>query len=121
MMVYLLHLDQPLPRGVNRKGRTLQANHYMGWAEDLAKRIRDHQNTMWDPPEEEGKPGTKYGRGANFIGVANHKGINWRVARTWDGADRKFERRLKNSKKGPRLCLICNPNALNLYAQENEQ
>jgi hypothetical protein len=119
MTVYLLHLDQPLPRGVNRKGKALQANHYMGWAENLAGRIREHQNTMWDPPEEEGKPGTKYGHGANFIGVANHKNICWRIVRTWDGADRNFERRLKNNKNSPRLCPICNPRAMNRMNLEN--
>jgi hypothetical protein len=120
MTVYLIHLDQPMPRGVNRKGKTLQARHYMGWAADLAGRIREHQNTMWDPPEQEGMPGTKYGRGANFIGVANYKNIRWRIVRTWDGADRKFEARLKNCKMGPDLCPVCNPRAMNRFHLEND-
>lgn len=121
MTVYLLHLDQPLSRGVNRKGKALQASHYLGFASNLDKRIREHQDTMWDPPEEPGMTGTTYGRGATIIGVANFKRIKWRVVRTWDGASRAFERRLKNCKMNPDLCPVCNPNAMNRMNMENMQ
>jgi hypothetical protein len=36
----------------------------------------------------------------------NDAGIKWEVARTWTG-DRKFERRLKNGKRAPKLCPVC--------------
>jgi hypothetical protein len=38
------------------------------------------------------------------IGAA---GITWRVARVWWGADRAFERRLKNRHGAGRFCPIC--------------
>jgi hypothetical protein len=34
-------------------------------------------------------------------------GIGFQVARTWDGEDRAFERKLKNGKHSSRLCPIC--------------
>ena len=99
MTVYLLHLSRPLNRGVARNGKPLQAGHYLGFTDDLVGRILDHQE----------------GKGARFTQVCLERGIRWSLARVWEGdqADRTFERKLKNSKHGPRLCPICNPeNAL---------
>lgn len=116
MTVYLLHFDQPLPRGVSRKGTPLQAAHYIGWTDDLVGRILDHSETTWESlPEpvitDDSKKitGITHGKGATLMGVANARGIQWRLARTWDGADRTFERTLKNYKNAPKLCPVCNP------------
>jgi hypothetical protein len=116
MTVYLLHFDQPLPRGVSSKGTPLQAAHYIGWTDDLAGRILDHSETTWEPLDEpivteDGKKiaGVTHGNGATLMGVVNSKGISWRLARTWDGADHIFEIWLKHQKKAPQFCPICNP------------
>jgi len=90
--VYLLHLSQPLSRGVARNGTPLQAGHYIGFTDDLVGRILDHAE----------------GKGARFTQVCVERGISWSLARTWDG-DRAVERRLKNNKHAPRMCPICNP------------
>lgn len=123
MTVYLLHLDQPLSRGVSPNGTPLKAGHYIGYAEDLIERIDEHASVMWKPLDEpettdDGRKvlGVKHGNGSRFMGVVNYHGVNWRLARVWEGdsADRSFERQLKNRKKAPLLCPICNPNAMRL-------
>lgn len=81
MSVYLLHLDQPLAH----------ARHYTGWSTHLEDRLEHHAN----------------GTGARFTQVLRERGITWQLARVWDGADRRFERRLKNTKNVRRYCPIC--------------
>ncbi len=102
MTVYLLHLNQPLSRGVSPDGKPLQAAHYIGFTqhEDLADRMAQHMA----------------GRGARMLQAALALNISWQIARIWKGprATRSFERRLKNRKEAPKLCPICNPDALNL-------
>lgn len=106
MTVYLLHLDTPLPRGVSARGKALQAGHYIGWTDDLAGRILEHSE----------------GRGARFTRVCVERGIGFRLARTWDGMGRSFERMLKTKiKNAPWLCPLCTPNALNHVKLENRQ
>jgi predicted GIY-YIG superfamily endonuclease len=78
--IYLLHFDAPLAH----------AQHYLGFAEDLAARIERHRK----------------GNGACLVAVFAEKGIGFTVARTWTG-DRSEERRIKNLKMAPRLCPIC--------------
>ena len=85
MTVYLLHFNQPIAPGRHT------AQHYIGYADDLDRRIAQH----------------RAGTGARLCEVAKERGISFVVARTWDG-DRKLERQLKNQKQGPRLCPICN-------------
>jgi hypothetical protein len=106
MTVYLLHLDQPLPRGVSPAGKALQAGHYIGWTDDLIGRMMAHSE----------------GKGARLTQVCVERGINFRLARTWDGMNRRFERMLKTKiKRAPWLCPICTPNALNHMRLENMQ
>ena len=107
MPVYLLHLCQPLDRGVSPNGTALIARHYIGYADNLDGRLHHHRQ----------------GTGARFMQVCCERGIDWTVARVWEGeqADRTFERRLKNGKWAPRLCPLCNPNALKLMQMERAQ
>lgn len=79
--VYILHLDRPLKH----------ARHYIGFAVDLERRIAHH----------------RAGTGARFTQVLHEQGIGFTVARTWDGADKNFERRLKNCKHAADYCPLC--------------
>ena len=84
--VYLLHLERPLSPNHT-------AQHYIGQTyAPVVRRLKEH----------------RAGTGARFTQVACERGIAFLLARTWSG-DRRFERRLKNRKCGPRLCPICNP------------
>jgi len=86
MTIYLLHFAKPFKH----------AKHYMGFTEDLDARIERH----------------RAGDGARLLRVVKDAGIAFEVARTWIG-DRTLERRLKKRKDAPKLCPICNSNALN--------
>jgi len=83
MSVYLLHFLKP----ISDKHTT---QHYIGYADDVAKRIELHRS----------------GHGARLTEVAKERGIDFVVTRIWDGG-RDVERRLKNQKMGPRLCPFC--------------
>lgn len=96
MTVYLLHLTVPLSRGTSTStGQPLKAQHYIGYAHDLKRRLAHHRN----------------GTGAHFTAVAVQAGAELKLARVWDGADRTWERRLKNYKKAHLLCPLCDPHA----------
>jgi len=81
--VYLLHFQRP----------HRHARHYLGWSRDLDARIAAHRK----------------GQGARLVEVIIEAGNDFTVARTWPGADRSKERRLKRQHNGPRHCPICNP------------
>jgi predicted GIY-YIG superfamily endonuclease len=83
--VYLIHFLKPYKH----------ARHYLGYSTNLDKRITDHL----------------CGTGARLLEVVTDAGIEWRLVRTWPG-DRELERQLKNRKDAPRLCPICNPDAM---------
>ena len=80
--VYLLHFDPPYKH----------ARHYLGWARNIDLRVEHH----------------RAGRGARLTQVAVENGIQMDLVRVWDGADRTFERKLKNGKNTPHLCPRCN-------------
>lgn len=88
MCVYLLHFSSPYKH----------ARHYTGFANNLSARLIHHAN----------------GTGARLTQVVKAAGLDWEVARIWEGGDKTFERRLKNRKNAPKLCPICNPGAMNL-------
>lgn len=118
MTVYLIHLQRPVPRGVTKDGKELLAQHYLGVAEDLVERIMQHMETIWvplDEPEilENGgiRKGTTHGPGATFMGFVNYLGVDWKLARTWPGAGKDWEKKLKDMKCTPDLCPECNPRA----------
>ncbi|MBX3058284.1 MAG: endonuclease [Anaerolineae bacterium] len=79
----MLHLERPLCP-------THPAQHYIGYADDLAARIQKHTA----------------GNGSRFMQVAKQRQIGFQVARVWRG-DRTFERSLKRRKSANRLCPIC--------------
>ena len=79
--VYLLHFERP----------HAHARHYLGYSDDIPSRLKAH----------------KAGRGARLIEVIVGTGNSFVLARTWPGATRTDERRLKNRKGSPRLCPIC--------------
>lgn len=82
MSVYILHFSDPV------SGHAL---HYVGFANNVEGRFNHHQN----------------GSGARLTQVAAERGIGMTLARTFDGADRTFERRLKNTKNTARYCPLC--------------
>lgn len=106
--VYEIHLFQPIgtpqtdeqraewglpPR---KPGARFQAEHYIGYAEDIDLRLEAHRK----------------GNGSKFMVHVARAGIRWELVRVWLGMGREWERHLKNQKHAARLCPICNPNAL---------
>jgi predicted GIY-YIG superfamily endonuclease len=82
MTVYILHFSEPISG---------KAGHYTGFADNVEARLRHHQN----------------GTGARLTAVAVERGVQMTLARTFSGADRFFERKLKNTKNIRRYCPIC--------------
>ena len=78
--IYLLHFSAPFKH----------AKHYMGWTTNLEQRLKAH--------------GT--GNGSRLVEVITEAGLSFELVRTWEGT-RNDERKLKNGKRGPRLCPIC--------------
>jgi len=79
--VYLIHFLTPYKH----------ARHYLGYTEDLEQRLQAHRT----------------GNGARLMEVVTDAGIDWELARTWEG-DRSLERRLKQGKNACKwLCPIC--------------
>jgi predicted GIY-YIG superfamily endonuclease len=89
MTVYLIHFERPLGDLSNPRG---QAQHYIGFTEDLAARLDAHRK----------------GNGSAIMAAVGREGIGWRLVRTWEGG-RDVERALKDRKNARRLCPICNP------------
>lgn len=81
--VYLLHFS-------DRINPHRPAQHYLGYATDLERRIAEHAA----------------GRGARLCAVAKSLGLTFAVVRTWNG-DRRKERQLKDRHNAPELCPIC--------------
>lgn len=82
--VYLIHLQR----------KHHHASHYIGWSSDVDMRLEIHRK---------GKSGVA------LIRAVMKSGNSISVVRVWEGADRDFERKLKNRKKARLLCPICNP------------
>ena len=89
--VYLLHFEQPIPRGTSPRGTALICGHYLGYASRLHERLARH----------------KAGNGARLMSVLHERGIAWALARTWSKGTRNLERRLKRRHNLPKLCPIC--------------
>ncbi len=96
--VYLLHFETPYKH----------ARHYMGFAYNVERRIEEHRN----------------GNGARLMQAVVGAGIDFVIARTWEGCTEADEARLKDrrerkpspamrktsskrGKGGSRFCPIC--------------
>ena len=79
--IYLLHFDRPYRH----------AAHYLGYSPNIPARLREHAA----------------GTGARLTQVVKDAGIGWQLARTWPGATRRDERRLKRRGSGRRQCPMC--------------
>jgi predicted GIY-YIG superfamily endonuclease len=93
MCVYLLHFDRTYTgnkRNPNAQ-RVQNVRHYIGYTNNLDQRISAHLR----------------GSGARLVEVLAQAGIGFVVARTWPGAGRTEERKLKNRKNAAQLCPIC--------------
>lgn len=82
--VYLLHFDKPYPNG--RKPQ-----HYMGWAQNLRRRVAEHSS----------------GSGSCLMQACKQQGVTFTVAALWIGETRTDERRRKNRKRLRDFCPIC--------------
>lgn len=87
MTCYLLHFEKPYHH----------AKHYLGWSPEPQGRVNAHV----------------HGKGARLTEVVHDAGIRMFWVRTWEGGDRKLERKLKNL-HGPRVCPICQGEAVQL-------
>lgn len=78
------------------KARFHHAGHYLGWSEDLTRRLELH----------------RAGRGAKITRAAVLVyGLGFRLVRTWSASTRADERRLKRRKNAAALCPRCSPPA----------
>jgi hypothetical protein len=84
--VYLLHFAER----ISPKHTT---QHYLGYGDSLARRTAEQLSGG--------------SAAARLPQVAAERGIAAVVARTWPGATRADERRLKNRKDAPSLCPVC--------------
>jgi hypothetical protein len=83
--VYLLHFDTPL-----RRDARASVSHYIGFSTRIDDRLQHHIN----------------GHGNGLVAAAASKGPV-RLVRVWLGADRHFERFLKNKHNTKAFCPIC--------------
>ncbi len=89
MTVYLLHFERPIGNPANPRG---QAQHYLGFTDNLEQRIEQHRKG-WS--------------GSAIVRAFHDQGIPFVVARTWD-AGRDQERYFKqHGKHASRLCPVC--------------
>ena len=79
-VVYLVHFSEPYRH----------ARHYTGWTAGLESRLAEHHA----------------GRGARLLQVTTQAGIEWTLARTWQGT-RERERQLKRQGGASRRRPIC--------------
>lgn len=92
--VYLLHANGgPTQTRVRKDGTTytVTARHYIGYAEDIGKRLDRH----------------RAGNGGKLVACWNRLGVVWQTARVWKGYNGNDERLLKLRKNAPKLCPIC--------------
>lgn len=98
--VYLLCFVDP---ETGAKAKLAHAEHYIGWSEQHKRRLDHHRR----------------GSGAKLPAAVVKAGYDFVVARTWEGADKNFERRLKNRKNSRELCPICRGDATLIRGKES--
>lgn len=87
-IVYLLHFSEAYHH----------ARHYLGWTNDLTKRLREHMNGNRDK--------------CVLTHVIKEHGIEHTLVRTWRGP-LATEKALKKKKNNRLLCPVCNPKVTN--------
>ncbi len=85
--VYLLHFDKRIGDLNNPRG---QAQHYIGYAENVPARMKRHRE----------------GNGAKIMAFLAREGIGFTLVRVWIG-DKDLEKRLKRQHNARRFCPIC--------------
>ena len=91
--VYLLHASAPIGNLDNPYG---QAQHYLGCADSLVKRVFSHRK----------------GFGASLTKAFIEQGRSLSLVRVWSGGY-QTEKQLKRYKNSPKLCPICSSDAWN--------
>jgi hypothetical protein len=81
--LYLIHLEP----------RYAHAGHYLGYADDIARRVREH--------------GGGHARSSPLLRAARAAGSRLTVTRVWEDGDRVLERRLKRGGGLSRHCPTC--------------
>jgi hypothetical protein len=87
---YLFHAARPIGNLANRRA---MARHYLGWADCLERRTTEQA--------------AGNGQAAALMRAFRAAGVPVQLVRTWPGASRTDERRLKNRKNAARLCPVC--------------
>jgi predicted GIY-YIG superfamily endonuclease len=80
-LVYLVHFEK----------RYRHAGHYVGFTDDLTRRMDEH----------------RAGAGSRLLAAVTAANVAFNVAFTWSGASRAFERKVHACKNTPRLCPVC--------------
>jgi predicted GIY-YIG superfamily endonuclease len=83
--VYLLHYERPFLL----KGFETPAQHYLGWSQDVGRRLREHAR----------------GRGSAVTRYAHAQGVGFELVKVWPGT-LDTERELRDLGPG-RLCPKC--------------
>lgn len=91
--LYLLHFDP----------RYRHAGHYLGFAEDINARVRQHV--------------TGSRKASPLVSAAVGAGCTVTLARTWPEGDRTLERRLKRHHQIARHCPLCPPRGRGQHAR----
>lgn len=81
--VYLIHFRESFKH----------ARHYIGWTDDETPTARLERH--------------RTGNGARLLAVVAKAGIGYELVRTWENADRTFERKLKSRGGAARICPVC--------------
>jgi predicted GIY-YIG superfamily endonuclease len=71
----------------------------VGWSRQLDRRLAHHAA----------------GTGANFLRVVREAGLTWTLARVWEGQDRAFERKLKDTHRVRIYCPLCAKEKVRTY------
>lgn len=87
--VYLIHFDKPIGNPDNPRA---QAQHYLGWANDVLERLDQH----------------KQGSSARIMRYVYQNNIGLSIVRLWEGSA-YIESRLKLLHDNKSLCPVCNP------------
>lgn len=78
------------------------SKHYLGWTTELERRIQQHRDITVENLDKTSKD-----RGAVLMAYVNSAGIQWKVARIWQGVELEFELKLKREGHSKKYCPLC--------------